>query len=406
MSGRNPVKWRCNLNITSQPGRCRPSLASSAGRPPRLVCRPRRAQILQALRLRFPSPWRAPPNSASVPAEFAGRHVFLVGCPPWAHGGLSLLVVNTSNSTRTRARAYTRRAAVKSLSSEANIWWACPLAHYISLPNEKIEVPDRLGKWLCRTPLVRRVRNGPPNGQGRPTRRRAFTERLPQSPVGNGPRDRQSRPAAPADVSWAAGTAELDEVAAMGRKVASRKALLELYRSTLNRRIQTNRFLLGERTAAPKSILSSPSESSEKQLPVIVSPSSTSGSQSTNSGCHSSRARARRLAASRGRRKRCGRVRDDSRNRLETRRTQWEVLISSKSQSRRGGGGSDSDDAVPRTDPPTRRRHHDVTGNDLRRRAPRRPGLLPSLGPAPPPPSVPSRPSIPVVLSSRARDEL
>ncbi|EJK44599.1 hypothetical protein THAOC_36851 [Thalassiosira oceanica] len=75
---------------------------------------------------------------------------------------------------------------------------------------KKIEVPDRPGKWLYRTPLARGARDGPPNGPTWP-RRRAFVEILPQASVRNGILSAAKRSAA-ADVSSAAagaGTAEL-----------------------------------------------------------------------------------------------------------------------------------------------------------------------------------------------------
>ncbi|EJK53885.1 hypothetical protein THAOC_26592, partial [Thalassiosira oceanica] len=46
----------------------------------------------------------------------------------------------------------------------------------------KIEVPDRLGKWLYREPLAWGSRNGPPKGRGRPAKR-VFIENLTAASV-------------------------------------------------------------------------------------------------------------------------------------------------------------------------------------------------------------------------------
>ncbi|EJK44628.1 hypothetical protein THAOC_36819, partial [Thalassiosira oceanica] len=170
--------------------------------------RPRRAQILQALRLRFPSPWRAPPNSASVPAEFAGRHV---RPPPQRRPFVRLRVGPAGQklgSLRLRPRrlsappapAPTAQFLHRSKSKidrlrfmvffYSGFWLSgagrlgglvgsppLPTLRYTCFfPCEEGETlerqaPDRLGKWLYREPSARGSRNGPPKGQGRPTKR-------------------------------------------------------------------------------------------------------------------------------------------------------------------------------------------------------------------------------------------
>ncbi|EJK61679.1 hypothetical protein THAOC_17789 [Thalassiosira oceanica] len=92
----------------------------------------------------------------------------------------------------------------------------------------EVEVPDRLGKWLYREPPARGSRSGPPNGQGMaPDARnrsefdRSLRQKVPfvgQNASRGGPRSCRGE--------WP----NFDEVVGNGRKVASWKALVELYK--------------------------------------------------------------------------------------------------------------------------------------------------------------------------------
>ncbi|EJK45260.1 hypothetical protein THAOC_36130, partial [Thalassiosira oceanica] len=91
----------------------------------------------------------------------------------------------------------------------------------------KIEVPDRPGKWLYREPSARGSRNGSSNGQGRPVRR-AFIENSSAVSVRKCTLTGKMRPAAALESCRAGRTRQ---VVGFVRKVASRKALAELYKS-------------------------------------------------------------------------------------------------------------------------------------------------------------------------------
>ena len=91
----------------------------------------------------------------------------------------------------------------------------------------KIEVPDRLGKWLYKEPSARGSRNGPRKGPGRPAKR-AFVENLPHASVRECPSSAKRDPRGPLDRVVRAKPTR--GPLGMERKAASWKALAELYK--------------------------------------------------------------------------------------------------------------------------------------------------------------------------------
>ncbi|EJK61302.1 hypothetical protein THAOC_18242 [Thalassiosira oceanica] len=95
---------------------------------------------------------------------------------------------------------------------------------------KKIFVPDRFGKWLYRRPSARGARDGPPGGPGR-SARREMVEIPPHASVRNGPEAGKALGLRAAGSCGTNHRTSSTPVVGFGRKVASRKALVELYKS-------------------------------------------------------------------------------------------------------------------------------------------------------------------------------
>ncbi|EJK59552.1 hypothetical protein THAOC_20205, partial [Thalassiosira oceanica] len=87
----------------------------------------------------------------------------------------------------------------------------------------KIEVADRPGKWLYGEPSAWGSRNGPPSDPGRPVKR-VFVENSAVASVRECPLSAKRGPRRTS-------SCRTRPVVRIGRKVASRKALVELYKS-------------------------------------------------------------------------------------------------------------------------------------------------------------------------------